>query len=60
MPVQMYVTAGSWLIASVLIDLMTHISSTTFAVCGSSSVIHVPHLPARTNLYFDGAIGKRA
>ena len=44
-PVWMNVIAGSWLIASVFIDLMTVRSSTIFAVCGSSSLTHVPDLP---------------
>ena len=35
-PVWKKVTAGSWLIASVCIDLMKHSSSATFAVYGSS------------------------
>ena len=35
-------------------------SSTIFAVCGSSSVTHMPLLPCCANLYFDGAIGNRA
>ena len=43
-PVWMNVIAGSWLIASVCIDLMTQMSSTIFAVCGSSSLTHVPDL----------------
>ena len=38
----MNVIAGSWLIASVCIVLMTVMSSTIFAVCGSSSLTHVP------------------
>ncbi len=35
------------------------ISSTTLAVCGSSSLTHVPHWPCRANLNFDGATGNR-
>ena len=41
----MKLIAGSWLIASVFIERMKHISSTNFAVCGNSSVIHMPDLP---------------
>ncbi len=59
LPVQMYVTAGSWLIASVQMLLTTARSSTIFAVHGSNSLTHRPHLPCRANLYFDGAMGKR-
>src|SRR5262249_18222139 len=55
----MYVTAGSWLMASVWTLLMTAILSTTLAVHGSNSVIGVPHLPAFTNSNFDGATGNR-
>src|SRR5579871_5772095 len=59
-PVQMYVTAGSWLIASVFTVLMIARSSTILAVHGISSLTQVPALPYWRNLYFDGAIGKRA
>src|SRR5579871_5470845 len=59
LPVQMYVTAGSWLIASVHRLLTTAMSSTIFAVHGSNSLTQRPHLPWRANLYFDGAMGKR-
>src|SRR5438067_1528490 len=59
LPVQMYVTAGSWLIASVQTVLMTASSSTILAVHGNSSLTHTPALPRRANLYFDGAIGNR-
>ena len=41
-PVWKKVTAGSWLIASVCIDLMKHSSSATLAVCGSSSLTRRP------------------
>ncbi len=44
-PVWMKVIAGSWLIASVYIVLMTVMSSTIFAVCGRSSLTHVPACP---------------
>ena len=57
---QMYVTAGSWLIASVQTVLTSAMSSTIFAVQGSSSLTHVPDWPCRANLYFDGATGNRA
>ena len=60
LPVCMNVMAGSWLIASVCMMRMKHMSSTIFAVCGSSSLTHIPLLPCCANLYFDGAIGKRA
>ena len=33
-------------------------SSTILAVCGSSSLTHMPHLPCWANLNFDGATGK--
>ena len=59
LPVCIYVIAGSWLIASVCIDRMKHMSSTIRAVWGSSSQTHMPLLPCRANLYFDGAIGNR-
>ena len=49
-PVWMNVIAGSWLIASVFIVLMTEMSSTIFAVCGSSSLTHVPDLPVLREL----------
>ena len=39
-PVWKNVIAGSWLIASVCIDLMKQRSSATRAVCGSSSLSH--------------------
>ena len=56
---QMYVTAGSWLIASVWTVFTMARSSTIFAVHGSSSLTHAPLLPCCLNLYFDGAIGNR-
>ena len=52
--------AGSWLIASVCMLRMKHMSSTILAVYGSSSLTHMPHWPCWANLNFDGAIGKRA
>ena len=48
-PVWMNVMAGSWLIASVFIVLMTVMSSTIFAVWGSSSLTQVPDWPCRLN-----------
>ena len=57
-PVCANVTAGSWLICSVCIDLMKHRSSTIFAVCGSSSLTHAPDWPCCANLKIDGATGK--
>src|SRR5687767_13262783 len=60
LPLITNVQAGSWLIALVLTLLITAMSSTIFAVWGSSSVlIHRPHWPRCSNLYFDGATGKR-
>ena len=44
-PVWMNVIAGSWLIASVFIVLMTVMSSAIFAVCGRRSLTQVPDLP---------------
>ena len=38
---------------------MKHISSTTLAVFGSSSLTHMPLWPCWANLYFDGAMGNR-
>jgi hypothetical protein len=52
--------AGSWLIASVCMLRMKHMSSTIFAVCGSISLTHMPDWPYCANLYFEGAIGNRA
>src|SRR5437016_5916458 len=59
LPVQMYVTAGSWLMASVQTVLTRAKSSTILAVHGSNSLTHTPFLPCRANLNFDGATGKR-
>ncbi len=56
----MYVTAGSWLIASVCMVLMTQRSSTMRAVYGKSSLTWVPARPWRAKRNFDGASGKRA
>ena len=53
----MNVMAGSWLIASVCMLRIKHMSSTIFAVLGSSSVIHIPDWPYWANLYLLGAIG---
>jgi len=52
----MKVMAGSWLMASVCIERMKHRSSTIFAFHGSSSLTHMPLLPCRANLNFDGAM----
>ena len=58
-PVWMKVMAGSWLIASVCIDLtMQQMSSTTWPVCGNSSLSHAPLWPCWANLNIDGATGK--
>jgi len=59
LPVCMYEIAGSWLMASVCMLRMKHMSSTMFAVFGRSSDTHIPDLPWRANLYFEGAIGNR-
>ena len=59
-PVCMNVMAGSWLIASVCIDRTMHRSSTIAAVCGSSSLIHMPLWPYCLKANFDGIMGKVA
>src|SRR6267154_240578 len=41
--------AGSWLIASVCIDLTKQSSSTTFAVCGINSLTQAPPRPCRAD-----------
>ena len=53
----MNVIAGSWLIASVFIVLMTVMSSTIFAVCGSSSLTQVPACPCCENANIERARG---
>ncbi len=53
----MYVVAGSWLIASVFIDLMTAMSSTIFATLGINSLTHRPHWPCWANLNIGAAQG---
>src|SRR6185295_5990696 len=58
-PVQMYVRAGSWLIASVWTDLMNEILSTCLAMFGRSSLTHAPDCPCCLNANFEGATGKR-
>src|SRR5438045_1736236 len=60
LPVWRKVIAGSWLMASVHIDLMNARWSTTFAVCGSRSLTYAPLAPWRANAKVLGAIGKRA
>src|SRR2546421_6726640 len=60
LPVCMKVMAGSWLMASVCMLRMKHMSSTILAVHGSSSLTHMPHLPWRADFNFDGAVGERA
>jgi hypothetical protein len=59
-PVWKNVMPGSWLIASVYIDLTKHRSSTTFAVWGNRSLTHAPDCPCCANLKFGGATGKVA
>jgi len=51
---------GSWLIASVCMVRMKHMSSTIRDVYGNNSDVHMPHCPWREKRNFDGAIGKRA
>ncbi len=60
LPVSIMLMAGSWLMASVFMLRMKTMSSTVFLVQGKSSVTHMPHSPARSNLNFEGAMGKRA
>ncbi len=55
----MKVMAGSWLMASVCMLRMKHMSSTILAVWGSISETHMPHSPCWANLYFEGATGNR-
>ena len=57
-PVWKKVTAGSWLMASVFIDLMKHRSSTTLAVEGINSLTQAPDPPYWPNLKTDGATGR--
>ena len=47
-------TAGSWLIASVYIDLTKQSSSATSARCGISSLTHAPDLPCWRNWKYRG------
>ena len=49
-PVFMNMWAGSWLIASVVIERMTQISSATEPICGRSSESSVPFFPCFENL----------
>src|SRR6185295_11073416 len=60
LPVCISVMAGSWLIASVFIERIQQMSSAQVAMFGMTSESHMPHLPCCLNLYFDGAMGKRA
>jgi hypothetical protein len=50
--------AGSWLIASVYMVRTMAMSSTTVAMCGSSSLIQAPLPPCWLKEKIDGAIGK--
>ena len=45
--------------ASVCMLRMKHISSTIFAVQGSTSLTHMPLSPCLANLKIDGATGNR-
>jgi hypothetical protein len=56
----MNVIAGSWLIASVFIVLMTVMSSTIFAVCGKSSLTQVPDWPCCAKVNGDCATSSDA
>ena len=55
----MKLMAGSWLMASVFMLRMKHMSSTMLAVLGNSSVTHIPLWPCCANLNLEGAIGNR-
>ena len=57
-PVWTKVIAGSWLMASVCIDLTRQMSSTICAVCGSNSLSQAPQRPCWANLKIDGATGR--
>ncbi len=59
LPVFMKVIAGSWLIASVCIDLTMHSSSAIVCMCGSRSLIHVPCSPQRRPGHSGGHHGIR-
>lgn len=50
--------AGSWLMASVCMDLMRQMSSAILAVCGSRSDIHMPLSPCCLKSANDGTMGK--
>src|SRR4051794_1003252 len=56
-PVWQNVIAGSWLIASVNIDLMKHKSSACCERCGHNSLMSCPLRPYFWNLNNDGATG---
>ena len=56
-PVWKNVMAGSWLIASVCIDLTKHSSSAIAAVCGISSLTIAPLWPWRANAKCEPASG---
>ena len=59
-PVWKKVMPGSWLMASVCIDLMKVSSSTIFAVCGIRSLTQAPEAPCCRNGKRDGTSGKRS
>ncbi len=59
-PVWKNVTAGSWLIASVCIDLMKQRSSATRAVWGNSSLTVAPLWPCWANRNVLAATGNRS
>ena len=56
-PVITKVQAGSWLMALVWTVLISAMSSTIFAVCGSSSLTQRPLWPCCAKANFDGATG---
>ena len=56
-PVWNIIAAGSWLIASVCMLLITHTSSMRLAKCGRASLSHVPAWPCCANFSVLGAHG---
>ena len=52
------IVAGSWLMASVWSDFTSAMRSTMRAVCGKSSLTHMPLCPCCENLKRLGATGK--
>ena len=58
LPVCMKVMAGSWLMASVNIERTMHHSSALLAMCGMTSLNHMPDWPCCLKLKMEGATGK--